>query len=193
MNKKQLILASKSPRRKELLSLCNIPFKTIASNTNEYIDESKPLKEEIVRLAYEKAYSVYVENKDCIVLGSDTIVVINNKVLGKPKDEEDAVKMLRLLSNNVHEVITATVFISSEEIIKNCNVSKVSFNKLSEKDINEYVKSKEPLDKAGSYGIQGIGGCFINNIDGDYYSIMGLTLNFVYSTLNSLKEKYDFI
>ncbi len=188
---KQLILASKSPRRKELLSLCNIPFNTINAEIDEVIDESFSLEDEIVRLSYKKAYEVFKDHKDSIVLGSDTIVTINNKVLGKPIDEEDAKRMLRLLSGNVHKVITGTTFLVDDKVITNCNVSNVYFNKLSEEEIETYINSKEPLDKAGAYGIQGLGGCFINKIEGDFYSIMGLTLNFVYTTLLDLNKRYE--
>ncbi|MGB4613609.1 MAG: Maf family protein [Erysipelotrichaceae bacterium] len=186
---KKLILASKSPRRKELLSLCNIPFETSNVEIDESFDDNLSLEDAIVDIAYKKAYAVFKDNRDSVVLGSDTIVAINDTILGKPKDEEDARRMLKLLSNKKHKVITGTVFLYDDKVIKNCNVSYVYFNELSDKEIDDYIKSKEPLDKAGAYAIQGLGGCFINKIEGDYYSIMGLTLNFVYKTLHSLQLK----
>lgn len=189
MEKRKLILASNSPRRKELLSLCNIPFTTIAADINETINTNNSLKDEIITLAYNKAYEVFKDHTEDIVIGSDTIVVINNEVLGKPKTDENAKIMLEKLSGKAHEVITATAIISKEEVYKNVNVSKVYFNDLSEKEIDDYIKSKEPHDKAGAYGIQGLGGCFINKIEGDYYSIMGLTLNYVYTTLKKLQNE----
>ena len=179
----KLILASGSPRRKEILSYLNIPFEVIISSFEEKIDEKKPLEEEIKRLSKGKASTVFKDNKDAIVIGADTIVTINNKVLGKPKDKEDAYQMLKLLSGNKHTVITGVTIISEENIDTFASVSDVYFNKLTDKEINDYIATNESMDKAGAYAIQGIGSKFINKIDGDYYSIMGLPINEIYKRL----------
>jgi len=177
------ILASKSPRRKEILSLLNIDFEIMPADIDEQIDFNNDLRKEIEKLAYLKANYIFKNHEDKIVIGSDTIVVIDNKVLGKPKDEIDAFNMLKKLSGNVHEVITGVCVISKEHIDNYSSVSKVYFKDMSDEEIRNYIKTKEPLDKAGAYGIQGIGGRFIEKIDGDFYSIMGLPLNMIYDSI----------
>ena len=181
MNK--LILASNSPRRREILSTLNIPFEVIPSNIDEKIDHNKNLREEIERLSFLKALDIFKDHKDSVVIGSDTIVVIGEEVLGKPKDKEDAYRMLRLLQNNKHHVITAVSIISPNKSETFSSVSDVYFNPMSEEEIKDYVETGEPMDKAGAYGIQGLGGRFVKKIDGDYYSIIGFPLNLVYNRL----------
>lgn len=181
----RLILASGSPRRKEILSYLSIPFEVITSNFEEKIDENKPLEEEIKRLSKEKANTVFKENKDSIVIGADTIVTIKNKILGKPKNKEEAYQMLKLLSNKKHAVITGVTIISEEKTETFASISNVYFNKLTDKEINNYIATGEPMDKAGAYAIQGIGSKFISKIDGDYYAIMGLPINEIYKRLKA--------
>lgn len=181
----RLILASGSPRRKELLSTLDIPFEIIVSNFEENIDQNKSLEIEIERLSYGKASSVYQSNKDAIVIGADTIVTINNKVLGKPKNEQDVKRMLNLLSNNVHTVITGVTIMSKDKTETFSSSSKVYFDKLSDEEIEEYINTKEPMDKAGAYAIQGIGSKFIKKIEGDYYAIVGLPINQIYQKLRA--------
>lgn len=181
----RLILASGSPRRKELLATLNIPFEVIVSEFDEKIDASKPLAEEIKRLSYGKAYSVYINNKDAVVIGADTIVTIDNKVLGKPKDKEDAERMLKKLSGSIHTVITGVTIISSEKCETFASSNKVYFDKLSDEEINEYINTLEPMDKAGAYAIQGLGSKFIKKIEGDYYAIVGLPINQIYKKLRT--------
>ena len=122
-------------------------------------------------------------NKDAIVIGADTIVVVNDKVLGKPKDEKMAKEMLSQLQNNKHTVITGVSIISSKMSETFSNVSEVYFNPMSEEEILNYIKTKEPMDKAGAYAIQGIGAKFINRINGDYYSIMGFPISEIYNRI----------
>lgn len=179
----RLILASGSPRRKQLLETLNIPFEIIVSDAEENIDDNKELCQEIERLSYLKAKSVFDKNKDAVVIGSDTIVTINNKVLGKPKDKEDAKGMLNLLSDNKHTVITAVTIINKNKVDTFHVNSDVYFYKLSEKEIDDYIETKEPMDKAGAYAVQGIGSRFIKKIDGDYYAVMGLPIGEVYHRL----------
>lgn len=181
----KLILASGSPRRKELLSLLNIPFDVIVSDFEESIDESKPLEKEIERLSYGKAKTVFDLHNDSIVIGSDTIVTIDNKVLGKPKTVDKAMEMLKEIQGREHVVITGVTIMSKDKIETFHTSSKVYFNPMDEKEIEEYANTKEPLDKAGAYAIQGIGSKYINKIDGDYYSIMGLPVSELYTRLKN--------
>ena len=185
----KLILASASPRRKEILSYLNIPFEIIAADIKETIDDNKPLQEEIERLSFLKANEIFKDHNDAVVIGSDTIVTLDDKVLGKPKSIEEAKEMLHLLENNKHVVITGVTIISDKMSETFSVVSDVYFNPLSDEEIEEYVKTKEPLDKAGAYAIQGIGGKFIKKIDGDYYAIMGLPLSQIYNRL----KKYGLV
>ncbi len=178
-----LILASQSPRRKELLSYCNIDFKTIVADVDETIDPALPIIEEIQRLAYKKAKAVLDLNPDSVVIGSDTIVVIDNQILGKPKNEEDAKQMLRLLQGRTHEVITGVCLCSNEKVDSFSHITEVTFFEMSEEEINWYVSTGEPMDKAGAYGIQGKCMIYIKDIKGDYYSVMGLPVSDVYQHL----------
>lgn len=184
MNK--IILASKSPRRKQIMEMLNIPFEIIVADIDEKINNKNNLRMEIERISFLKAMKIFNDNKDSIVIGSDTIVTINNEILGKPKDKQEAKHMLSLLSNNVHQVITAVTILSNKESETFSTISDVYFNDMSEKEIDEYIETNEPIDKAGAYAIQGIGAKFINKINGDYYSIMGLPL----SELNKRIQKY---
>lgn len=183
---KNLILASNSPRRKELLSHCEIPFEVKSENIDETINSSLTIDQAIAELAYRKAEAVFVKNEDAVVIGCDTIVVYNNEILGKPVDEEDAFRMLKLLSGTTHQVITGCAILSKEKTYKFATVSDVTFKQLSDETINKYIASKEPMDKAGAYGIQGKAGCFIESINGDYYSIMGLPLCKLHTCLMEL-------
>ena len=167
------------------MDLLKIPYEVIVSEADESIDSSNDLRKEIEHLAYKKAETVFKDNRDATVVGADTIVVINNEVLGKPKDEEDAKRMLRLLSNNVHKVITGVCILSEGKIDNFSCVTKVYFNEMSEEESDEYVSSSEPKDKAGSYAIQGLGAKYIKGIDGDYYTVMGLPIAEVYKRLKS--------
>lgn len=180
---KRIILASKSPRRKQIMDELYIPYEIIVANIEEKINLNNDLKEEIEKLSFLKALKVFDDNKDAVVIGADTIVVVNNKVLGKPKDALDAKNMLKMLQNSKHYVITAVTILSSEKSETFSNISEVFFNEMSDKEIEDYIKTNEPMDKAGSYAIQGIGSKFINKINGDYYAIMGLPISEVYKRL----------
>jgi len=184
----QIILASKSPRRKEILSKCNIEFICIPSDIDETINPNNDLKEEVINLSYRKAKSILNEYPDSLVIGSDTMVVIDNKVLGKPSDREDAFKMIKSLQGKTHQVLTGLCFISQNKVYKDVSVSNVTFKEMSDEEINNYLDLNEYQDKAGSYGIQGYAGRYITNIDGDFYAIMGLPLNKVYTQLKLIEE-----
>ena len=182
----RIILASKSPRRKELLELLKLPFEIIVSDIDETIDYTNDLVKEIEKLSFRKADAVYQSNRDALIIGSDTIVKIDNKALGKPSSIEEAKEMLRELSDRTHEVVTGVTIINEGKAETFSSVSKVSFYPLTEKEIEDYVMSNEPMDKAGSYAIQGIFGKYIDHYDGDYDNVVGLPYNKLKETLNEL-------
>ena len=181
MNK--IILASQSPRRKELLSMLGIEYEAIPADIDEQINPNNDLVKEIEKLSYEKANHIYKDNKDALVIGSDTIVKIGNSVLGKPKSFEQAKQMLQMLSDNTHEVVTGVTIITNDTIETFSNIAKVTFYPLTNQEIEDYIKTNEPMDKAGAYAIQGLGGKFIKSIEGDYYTIMGLPIGELYHRL----------
>ncbi len=183
---KKLILASQSPRRRELLEKCGIPFICEPADIDETITEGNDLSDEIRRLSRRKAEAVLALHPDAVIIGSDTIVAVDGKILGKPKDRNEAREMLQMLSGNTHQVITGLCVISSSRCFQDVSVSHVTFAPLSADEIDAYVSSGECDDKAGAYAIQGGAGKFITNIDGDYYAIMGLPLNSVYEELKNI-------
>ena len=185
---RKLILASQSPRRKELLEKCGYPFDVIVADIDESIDSSLTLENAIQQLAYKKAKKIFDDYPDAIVIGSDTIVSINKKILGKPKDEQEAFNMLKLLSGKTHEVITGLTILTKEKKYNHVSVNKVTFYDLSDEEIYKYISTKEPMDKAGSYAIQGIASRYIKSIDGDYYAIVGLPVSVVYHILKELDK-----
>ncbi|UPA29853.1 Maf family protein [Terrisporobacter glycolicus] len=174
-----IILASKSPRRREILENTKVRFSVKESQVDEIIKANESPKETVMRLAYEKALDVANNNEESLVIGADTIVVINNLILGKPKNEEEAYDMIKLLSGKTHYVITgfALINLSLNKKVIDCEVSQVTFKELSEECIKDYLNTKESLDKAGAYGIQGYGGLLVNNIQGDYFNIVGLPIS----------------
>ena len=179
----RIILASKSPRRKELMQLLKLPFEIIVSDIDEQIDYNNDLVKEIEKLSYQKAQAVYKDHTDALVIGSDTIVKIGNDVLGKPHSIEEAKKMLRELSDNTHQVVTAVTIIKNDKVETFSEVAEVTFYPLTEEEIEEYVNTNEPMDKAGSYAIQGDGAKFIRHINGDFYTIVGLPVAELYHRL----------
>ena len=179
----RLILSSKSPRRKELLDLLEKSYDVIVSEVDETINLEGDLRKEIEKLAFRKAQKVFLDNQDATVIGADTIVVINKQVLGKPKDEDDAYRMLKMLSGNSHEVITGVCIIDKNRTDCFSCATSVKFNELSDEEIKQYIHTREPFDKAGAYAIQGKGARYINSIEGDYYTVMGLPIAEVYKRL----------
>lgn len=167
-----IILASNSPRRKELLTRERVEFKVIPSNYNEIENFGLTPEKYVEFLAFNKAKSVF-DLHGGIVIGADTVVVLNGKILGKPKNKKDAVLMLKELSNSTHEVITGYSIISREKTIKGYEITKVTFKHLSDKQIIDYVNTGSPLDKAGAYGIQD-GDFLVKDIAGDYDNVVGL-------------------
>lgn len=185
---KRLILASQSPRRKELLEKCGVPFVTEPADIDETLETEGPLEEQIKMLSRRKAAAVLSLHPDAVVLGSDTIVAVNGMILGKPADEEEAASMLRQLAGRTHQVITGVCLISSRREYLGVSVSDVTFAPMTEEEISDYISTGECMDKAGAYGIQGYGGRYITHIRGDFYAIMGLPLNLVYEEIKNLNE-----
>ena len=186
----EIILASKSPRRREILENTKVRFSIEESQIDEVIKLNELPKETVMRLAYEKALDVANRNRNSLVIGADTIVVINDTILGKPKDDIEAFSMLKLLSGKTHYVITGfdLINLSLDKKIIDCQVSQVTFKELSEQCIKDYLQTKESLDKAGAYGIQGYGGLLVENIQGDYFNIVGLPISKI---SDCLKDHFD--
>ena len=168
-----LVLASASPRRKELLGLFRIPFSIRVADIDETMDMEKPPFDEVARVSRMKAAATPREAGD-VVVAADTIVVCEGKVLGKPRSEEEAVEMLRLLSGRDHQVMTGVTVAAGEQIQSFTEVTDIHFRELSDKEIKAYVSTGEPMDKAGAYGIQGGAALFCTRMVGDYYNVMGL-------------------
>ena len=168
-----LILASASPRRKELLEKFGVPFLIRAADIDETMDPHKAPYDELGRVSRLKALATEKEFDD-ILIAADTIVVCEGKVLGKPRSEEDAAAMLRLLSGRDHQVMTGCTVLRGEICETFTEVTDIHFRPLTEKEIHRYVASGEPMDKAGSYGIQGGAALFCERMVGDYYNVMGL-------------------
>lgn len=168
----ELILASQSPRRKELLTLLGHPFRVQVASVEETM-EDLPIAQAVARLSHRKAAAIGAE-ADQIVIGADTIVVLDGNVLGKPRDAEDAIRMLRSLSGRTHQVMTGVCVMSREQVLTHTEITQVTFRPLTEQEIVAYVATKEPMDKAGAYGIQGGAARFVEGIQGDYYNVMGL-------------------
>lgn len=178
----QLILASASPRRKALLSLFQLPFAVRAADIDETMDPEKPPFDEVARVSRSKALAVSRGEED-VVIAADTIVVCQGKVLGKPHSEEEAASMLRLLSGRDHQVMTGCTILFGDRAETFTEVTSLHFRPLSEKEIQKYVQSGEPMDKAGAYGIQGGAALFCEKLEGDYYNVMGLPVCRLYETL----------
>ncbi|MBJ8028321.1 nucleoside triphosphate pyrophosphatase [Bacillus cereus group sp. N21] len=173
---KKLILASGSPRRKELLELAGVPFEIVVSEIEETIGAYSSPADIVMSLALQKASAVVENHEDSVVLGADTIVTYESRILGKPKDEAEAKEILQLLSGKIHEVYTGVALISKEKTVTFYERTEVTFWELTEEEVDAYIATKEPLDKAGSYGIQGKGSIFVQHIQGDYYSVVGLPI-----------------
>ena len=168
-----LILASQSPRRRELLGLFHIPFDIRVADIDEAMDPGKAPFDEVARVSRLKALAVSREAED-IVIAADTIVVCQDKVLGKPHSPEEAVQMLQLLSGRDHQVMTGLTVLRGDTAVTHTEVTDIHFRELTEAEIAAYVASGEPMDKAGSYGIQGGAALFCEKMVGDYYNVVGL-------------------
>ena len=191
---KPLILASQSPRRKKLLKQIGMKFRVIPSRAAEVISSRQSPGENAQRIAIEKASDVASRLQKGIVIGADTIVVLDHHVLGKPKSKDDAIRMLRLLSGREHSVFTGFALRDVESGMQTAGVeeTKVRFRKLTEIEIADYVNGGSPMDKAGSYGIQDdFGAVFIERVNGCYYNVVGFPLARFYSTLQRFKADLE--
>ncbi|ELC8359875.1 Maf-like protein [Clostridium perfringens] len=187
----KVILASKSPRRVEILEKIVKEFKVVQSNFDENtIDFKGDIEKYVKDLSKNKAIEVSKRlNEPSIVIAADTVVFQDGKVLEKPKNEEDAFSMLSSLSGNTHKVYSGICLINTydDTVVTDCDCTEVRFSELNPRQIRNYINSGEPMDKAGAYGIQGLGGAFVEGIKGCYYNVMGLPLNKLYKAL----ENYD--
>lgn len=179
----RVILASASPRRKELLKKIFDVFEIIPSEVEETYPEKIEVNEIPVYLADKKATSVFIENPDALVIASDTVVVLDDMILGKPSDKNDAFFMLSMLSGKQHKVVTGVAVIYRNMKITMNVETAVNFYELSKREILEYIETGEPMDKAGAYGIQGHGAKFVKSIIGDYNNVVGLPVSALYQTL----------
>lgn len=169
----EVILASQSPRRKELLGLFHIPFTVRVADIDETMDQTKAPFDEVARVSRLKAEAVE-RGADDVIIAADTIVVCRGKILGKPRDTEDARQMLTLLSGTDHQVMTGLTILRGNRCITCTEVTDIHFRTLSQKEILAYIATGEPMDKAGAYGIQGGAALFAEKMVGDYYNVMGL-------------------
>lgn len=174
---KRFILASNSPRRRELLSNCGYTFEVKPSDCDESISESLSPQEAATELSRRKAMSVLAENEDAVVLGCDTVVAVDGKILGKPADREDARNMLTALSGKRHIVVSGVCIADKDGCVCFENTTEVEFYPLSTDTVESYLDTHEYADKAGAYGIQGYGAALVRSISGDYFSVMGLPVS----------------
>jgi septum formation protein len=177
----QLVLASRSARRAELLAAAGIPFTVAAADIDETPSPGEVPLEYVRRLAREKAAAVPGE----FVLAADTIVIVDGEIMGKPTDRADAIRMLEALSGREHDVITAVCLRRPEETIVSCEITRVRFASMTAAEIGEYVDSGEPMDKAGAYGIQGLASRYAERIEGSYSNVVGLPVALVYRLLRN--------
>ena len=190
---KSIVLASRSPRRKQLLEWAEIDFDILAKETDESFPKELPVSDVPVHIARNKALAVQQSElyqryeSGNIIVAADTIVVLDNTVIGKPADEDDAVRILTRLSGKTHQVITGVVMMSNRKEIAFSDTTEVSFHELTSEQINYYVENYKPLDKAGAYAIQEwIGVTGIKSIRGDFYNVMGLPVSRVVQALRTL-------
>lgn len=190
----RIVLASSSPRRKMLLNQLGIPFDIIVSNVDEHLDPDIPPEQEAERLALHKAQAIASSLRDALVIGADTIVVDEQGILGKPENAQDAFRMLSRLSGQVHQVITGLALIStcaSPKTLVNHETTKVKITTLSHQDIERYIQTGEPLDKAGAYAIQGKGTIFVEWIQGCYNNVVGLPLFLLVKMLKEIHPGFQ--
>jgi septum formation protein len=188
----RVILASQSPRRRELLTLIGIPHEVRPADVDETVHADEAPGPHCERLARQKAHTLAVAHPDAVVIGSDTIVVIDGDILGKPGDRADAVAMLSRLSGRTHTVCTAVAVSHGGVTLSEVETVAVTFRMLEPAQIAAYVDTGEPMDKAGAYGIQGLGATNVARIDGDYFAVMGLPLGRMVALLRQLGFAYAY-
>ena len=182
-----IILASQSPRRRELMGFLRVPFTVRVADIDETMDPAKTPFDEVARVSRLKAEATPRQAED-IVIAADTIVVCQDQLLGKPKDEADAYRMLRLLSGRDHQVMTGLTVLRGDRSVTCTEVADIHFRELTDKEILEYIATGEPMDKAGAYGIQGGAALFAHRLEGDYYNVMGLPVCRLHLILREFME-----
>jgi septum formation protein len=188
----RVVLASASPRRRDLLNLIGIAHEVRPANIDETMRPREAPRRYAERLAREKASAISTRDPDLITIGADTVVVINRKVLGKPADPGDAARMLRMLSGREHTVITAVAVSRGRKLRSAIEEVRVKFRRLRGDEIDEYIAMGEPMDKAGAYGIQGYGATIVERIEGDYFAVMGLPLVRLVGLMRDVGVRYQF-
>jgi septum formation protein len=175
---KKIILASDSPRRRDILKLTGLKFSVCASAYDEDLDLPLRPRELARYLSRKKAEAVADRHRKAIIIAADTFIVIKDRLIGKPRNENDAVNILNMLNGKAHSVITGFTIIDTEsnKTLSRSISTRVFFRRLGKGEINAYVRSREPLDKAGAYAVQGLGAVFVEKIEGDFYNVMGLPL-----------------
>lgn len=188
----RVVLASASPRRRDLLNLIGIVHEVRPANIDETMRPREAPRRYAERLAREKASAIATRDPDLITIGADTVVVINRKVLGKPADPSDAARMLRMLSGREHTVITAVAVSRGKKLRSAIEEVRVKFRRLRDDEIDEYIAMGEPMDKAGAYGIQGYGATIVERIEGDYFAVMGLPIVRLVGLMRDVGVRYQF-
>ena len=189
----ELVLASQSPRRRELLALIGLAHEVRPADIDESYLAGETPEQHCERLARGKASALAGQvNRDAVIIGSDTIVVVDGQVLGKPADVADAMRMLRMLSGRSHTVLTAVAVARGARLESAVERVSVSFRAIDDGEIAAYIATREPMDKAGAYGIQGYGATIVSRIEGDYFAVMGLALNLLVRLLARVGLRYEF-
>jgi septum formation protein len=192
MSEPRFVLASASPRRRELLDLIGIQHTVDPADIDESMHAAELPAAHVERLAREKASKVAARHPDALVIAADTVVVLDGRVMGKPRTEDDAISMLSDLSCATHTVLTGMACTFNEKLESSVDAVSVTFRSLSKDEIREYIATGEPMDKAGSYGIQGYGATIVQRIDGDYFAVMGLSLVRLVELMQKLRVRYHF-
>ena len=192
MSECRVVLASASPRRRQLLDLIGIAHEVRPANIDETMRPREAPRRHAERLAREKASAVAERDPDLITIAADTIVVVNRKVLGKPRDADDAARMLALLSGREHVVTTAVAVSRGKKLRSAVEEVRVKFRRLRDDEIEAYIATGEPMDKAGAYGIQGFGATIVERIEGDYFAVMGLPIVRLIGLLRDVGVRYRF-
>ena len=188
----RVILASASPRRRDLLTMIGIAHEVIPADVDETYRAGEVPREHAERLAREKASALAARAPEAVIIAADTIVVVDGDVLGKPQDADEAVRMLRRLAGRAHTVFTAVAVARGAKMLSGVEEVGVTFRPLDDATIRSYVATREPMDKAGAYGIQGYGAAIVERIDGDYFAVMGLAIGRMLALLRELGVRYDF-
>ena len=192
MSTPRVVLASSSPRRHDLLDLIGIRHEVVPANIDESVRGREQPKKHAERLAREKASVSTGRDNTVVAIGADTIVLVDKKILGKPANSVDAGSMLKLLSGREHTVVTAVAVARGKKLVSAVEEVSVTFRELSDDEIDAYIATGEPMDKAGAYGIQGYGATIVERIEGDYFAVMGLPLVRLVSLLAEVGVEYRF-